>query len=99
MTGESKYPECERLQAVKEKSQAIGEFINWLHEEKGILLAEYHTHDETCNGGNGCGIYSAQPIPWRYNIERLLAEYFSIDLDKVQAEKEAILENLRRKDG
>lgn len=87
--------ECEKMLAVKEKSQAIGEFIVWLREEKGILLAEYHTHDESCDGGNACGIYSDQPVPWRHNMERLLAEFFGIDLEKVEEEKQAMLEVMR----
>lgn len=34
-------------------------------------------------------------IPFHMTIEKMLAEYFNIDLDKCEKEKRAILENLR----
>ena len=38
---ESKYPEHEKLSAISDKSQACGEFIEWLGYEKGIVLAKW----------------------------------------------------------
>jgi len=35
---EPKCPECDKLHAVKDKSQAIGEFIEWVFEQ-GIQFA------------------------------------------------------------
>ena len=35
------YPEHEKLSAIQEKSQAIGEFIEWLHSTKKIYFAKY----------------------------------------------------------
>jgi hypothetical protein len=32
------YPEHEKLKAIKDKSQAIGEFIDWLESEKHVQL-------------------------------------------------------------
>lgn len=42
MTGhaESQYPEHEKLLAVKEQSQAVGEFLEWLGE-RGVRLMEW----------------------------------------------------------
>ena len=78
---ESKYPECEKLSAVSADSNKIGAFLDWLVYDKGIYLAEYSELDEL----------------WAINtpFERLLAEYFEIDLDKVEDERRAMLEGLR----
>lgn len=77
-----KTPECERMAAVREKSQAIGEFLEWLREEKGWTIAEEY--------GN-----SDRLLPVRYSTEALLAEFFGIDLNKVERERRAILEGCR----
>lgn len=76
-------PECEKLRAVKEKSQAIGEFLDWLSSQ-GIVLAAWNT--------DGCDRLELR----RGSIEELLAEYFNIDLDKVETEKRALLDDLRQ---
>ena len=34
-----KYQQHEKLNTVKDQSQAIGDFLEWLHSEKGIILA------------------------------------------------------------
>lgn len=95
--------ECEKMRAVQDESQAIGDFIEWLSQQKGIHLAKWHKHTEECHVFEGhdrfktpqCGVYSDQPIIAHYNIEHLLAEYFKIDLKNVEEEKRKILEELR----
>lgn len=42
------YPEHEKLAKVKDRSQAIGEFLDWLMNEQGAFLCKHHTHDEGC---------------------------------------------------
>jgi hypothetical protein len=79
----SKHPECDKLLAVKERSQAIGEFLEWLTGEKGVVLATWFPPGRLESGG--------------YRIEKLLAEFFEIDLDKVEQEKRVMLEELREK--
>ena len=54
--------------------------MEWLQSERKITLCE-ENRDEF--------------YPVRIPIERLLAEYFEIDLDKVEAERRAILGGLR----
>lgn len=76
------YPEHEKLHAVKEKSQAIGEFIEWLLGQKAFTLAKWR-EDEL--------------MPEHINIEELLAEYFSINLGKLEQEKQAMLEDFRKR--
>jgi hypothetical protein len=90
------YPECEKLKAVHEKSQTIGEFLEWLEGEKGVTLAKGHEHDEDCDGGpdNKCPIGTDSLYPLHYHTEQLLAEYFKIDLRKVEAEHREMLKNL-----
>jgi hypothetical protein len=75
-------PELEKMKAVKEKSQAIGEFIEWMQQTKGL----------------GFGRYSSilgQYLPAHFNMEKTLAEFFEIDLKKAEAEKLAILLELQ----
>ena len=75
-----KTSECDKMLKVASDSQKIGEFLEWLQNEREITLCEE----------NGDEFY-----PARIPIERLLAEYFEIDLDKVEAERSAILGGLR----
>jgi len=96
--------EVEKIREVKEQSQAIGNFIEEFLRGKGIFLAKYHKHTKECYVFGKkkfkipqCGINSEQPISMHYNIEKLLAEYFKIDLNKAEEEKRKILEDLRKK--
>lgn len=75
------FPEHKRMKAVSEKSQAIGGFLDWLQNERGLVIAYWNDWDEL--------------VPTSASIQRLLAEYFEIDLDKVEAEKQEMLEILR----
>lgn len=78
-------PESDKMLAVHAKSQAIGEFLDWLRDERGITLAEFgHTRHD-----------SDELYMVRIGINELLAEYFEIDLNKVEREKRAILDGVR----
>ena len=74
-----KYPECEKLRAVSDKSQVVGEFLDWLSCDKGVILGEYK--------GERLGEFY-------YNTENLLAEFFKIDLKKIEEERREILKSL-----
>lgn len=76
----SNYPEHDKLSAVKDQTQAIGEFVDWLHDEKEIVLARL----DDCGRAYGAG-----------SLLDLLAEWAGIDLDKIEAEKREMLETLR----
>lgn len=76
-----KTSELERLSKIKEKSQTIGEFLEWLNEQ-GITLCERYKDTEMF-------------YPIVGSREQLLAEYYGIDLGKVEAEKQAILKDIR----
>jgi hypothetical protein len=71
-------PECDRMLAVKKESNSIGQFLDWL-ETNNYVIGEYE-------GG--------QLFSINKSFEKLLAEYFKIDLKKVDKEKRAILQAL-----
>jgi len=73
------YPEHRKLREIKDKSQCIGEFIEWLNEE-GMTVCEW-------SPGN---IDNWNPTSTSTN--RLLARFFEIDLDKLEEEKLAMLD-------
>ncbi len=77
-------PECDKLHKVTGESQTVGEFLEWLQEHKKLVLAEY------LGDVPGTGRYEL--FPSTVSIEKLLAEYFDIDLDKVEHEKMQVLE-------
>lgn len=76
------YPEHEKLSAISELSQAIGEFLEWC-QGKGWVLAEIP--DE----------YDFTWFPISYSTNTLLARHFGIDLDRLEAEKKQMLDAIR----
>lgn len=76
----AKYPEHQKLRAVKDESQSIGMFIEWLRS----------TNREICRMRFG-----SEYFPIDRSIEKLLAEYFEIDLDKIEDEKDQMVDELR----
>jgi hypothetical protein len=87
------YPECEKMLAVKSKSQPIGEFIEWLRGERGIVLAKWCDKDE--DGEDYLDSGYSRLVPVHIRIEDLLAEYFGIDLKRIEQEKRIMLSKLR----
>ena len=87
----SKYPECDKIVAVHDQSQKLGEFLDWLREQGWELCAYQGVEDEESE---------ETPDGW-YPIhkpaEQLLAKFFGIDLNKVEAERRALLEAIREK--
>lgn len=75
------YAEHQKLRAVKRESQAIGEFIEWLHANN-LMIADRDTSEEDPRG-----------------IERMLADHFEIDLQRIAEEKDAMVEEMRRVNG
>lgn len=79
--------ELNKIREVHEDSQRIGEFLEWLNEQE-IYLAEWTGSD--CNE---CG--EEVLITMIRGRERLLAQYFNIDLDKAEKERQALLDAIR----
>lgn len=75
------YSEHEKLAKISDESQTCGEFIDWL-EGRGLHL---------CEGESDTGRY----WPSHRSITKLLAEFFDIDLEKIEAEKRAMLDEIR----
>lgn len=81
-----KYPEHEKLSKVSDKSRVIGEFVDWLSDEKGIQLGHNQWFDDCVE---------RQFVPVGGRIQALLAEFFEIDEDRLEQEKRAMLEHMR----
>ena len=81
-TPQTAYPEHDKQRKVLEASHQIGDFLEWLTEQHGVVFGRYREGSER--------LWPA-PEP----IDKLLAAYFDIDLDKIEDEKRAMLEALR----
>ncbi len=84
----SRYPEHEKLAAISDQSQTIGQFLDWLaevgiHRARWVVLDSMWTEEES----ELCLDITS--------IQDLLAEYFDIDQDVITAEKWAMLDDLR----
>ena len=77
------YPEHEKLAEVRDRSQAIGEFLEWLEDEHGFSICERDPEFQS--------FYRLVYKP----KEELLAEFFEIDLKKISKEKDAMVHELR----
>jgi hypothetical protein len=76
-------PEHDKMMAVKDKSEIIGEFLDWMFDQKGFRVCEYEER---------CDAY----FPCSKSINTILASYFDIDLDLINEEKEKMLEEIRK---
>jgi len=79
------YPEHEKLKKVSDRSHEIFDFLHWLGKKKGIVLAEW--------GENEHG--REELFPTYYPVRGALAEFFQIDLYKIEQEKRAMLDSMR----
>lgn len=73
------YPEAAKMLEVKDQSQVIGLFI----ETSGYVLCKLPSPN------------SEHYIPTHKSIEQILADYFAIDLDKVEKERQQMLATIR----
>lgn len=76
------YPEHEKLKNIQEQSQWLGEFMEWVQTQR-MFLARYGESDES------------YPLMVHKSITTLLAEYFNIDLIKIENEKRDMIEDCR----
>ena len=101
-------PELDKMKAVRERSQSIGEFLEWLGEEKKWSICASHHHGPGCEGWDEargrfnpgafdrrCEAQEFELFPVSFSIEKLLAEFFDIDLNKVDDERRAIIDHMR----
>jgi hypothetical protein len=78
----SDYPEHDKLHEIADASQTIGEFLDYGLGEQGLVLCD--------DDGEGGRLW-----PTSKSIQSILAEHFGIDQDKINAEKEQMLERIR----
>ena len=81
--------ELAKMKAIQDKSQIIGDFIDWLNSEKKVYLAKYITRESPFENEEDLVTWA---VP---NIEKLLAEFFKIDLQKIEQEKLQLLADIR----
>lgn len=79
-----KAPTLDKMLRVKNQSQKIGEFLEWLSSAKHYHIARWSNEEE-------------QLVHVSESIETLLAEYFEIDLKQAERERRKILNLIRRK--
>jgi hypothetical protein len=100
-------PELEKLAAVSDESQKLGAFLDWCASQ-GWKLGEWKSYPcRECDGcedaleekeditPDDCEEPSELMFPINTGIEKLLAQYFSIDLNKVEEERRALLAHIR----
>lgn len=76
------YPEHTKQRAVLNDAEIIGSFLDGTQ----YVLAEYHQPD---------GYSEAHLFPVTKPVEQVLADYFGIDLGKIEAERRAMLDAIR----
>ncbi len=77
------YTEHEKLKAIKDQSEAIGQFLEWQTSKDRDLCQFNSKHDDYLPLFHG-------------SIEKILAEYFEIDLQKLEEEKRQMIEECRK---
>ena len=91
--------ECEKVAKIRDKSQVVGEFLDWL-QIQNIYLCTEHEHGDGCMDEMGHQICELQDGELTYyceeTTEQLIAEFFDIDLKKFKEERLKILKNIRR---
>ena len=80
-------PMLERMLEIRDQAQICGEFLDW-------FLCRYSVFDRRTKRESPVGYVTGSGD--YINKERLLAEFFDIDLDEAEREKQAILSTLDR---
>lgn len=83
--------ELEKISAVKEKSQAIGEFLEWARSEGFFLASWQHFGNPEPEGYDRLVASNKTTNQW-------LAEFFEIDLNKAEEERQALLDEIRARE-
>jgi len=80
-------PELDRQSEIINSGKAgtVQEFLDWLHNERGYQLCE--PVPNSLHGYYGLASYGGP--------EQLMADFFGIDRDKIEAERRALLDHIR----
>lgn len=80
-----KTPTLDKMVEIQEQSQLCGEFLDWFLRKYTVFDRKQKRESPYANVmGNGDYI----------NKEKLLAEFFDIDLDEAEREKDMLLQSL-----
>lgn len=79
-----KYPECEKLASVSKESNLCGNFLEWL-QTKYFMIDKTEKHDN---------LYVQLGYSSYINIQYVLGEYFDINMEQVEKEKEQMIKDL-----
>lgn len=90
------YPEHHKLEKVSRQSQTIGEFLDRSGYRVCELICVRCGAVRAGETKDCCAVPNEHYVPLRKSIERILAEYFEIDLAKLDQEKRAMLAEIRR---
>ncbi len=82
----SNTPTLDKMIEIQEQSQLCGEFLEWLQ-------SKYAMFDKKQKRDSGIFLGSGDYI----NTEKLLAEFFGIDLEEAEKEKSMLLETERNR--
>ena len=83
----SNTPQHDKLKEIQPLSQAIGEFLDWASEAQGWQLGEWMEDDEYQG--------TSRMYPIQESRTTQLALFFNIDLNELEDEKLAILDEIR----
>jgi hypothetical protein len=86
----SDYPEHDKLSAVKDETQAAGEFLEWLATAGYTLAVPYNGDEDWCG---------QMFVPACTDPIKLLAAWKGIDQNKIEAEKRQMLASIRAMNG
>lgn len=87
----NKYPEHDKLKEISEISQSIGEFLDFWNS-KGLSLYEWvKVQDEDDEDRT-----DSKLLKCNKTIQQLLAEFYEIDLVKLEIEKVKMIEEIRQ---
>lgn len=92
MSTTSPYPEHDKMALVATDSETIGEFLD--SEDHEYVLAEWLRVYED-DQGNLRELAEPRLVPVQKSIRQILADYFDIDLKKIEAEKRQMLAEIR----
>jgi hypothetical protein len=77
------FPEHAKLLASKAEREIVGEFLDWLTGVREIVLCK------------STGNWDCPYVPVNGSFQKLMAEYFKIDMDKVEQETAVMLDRMR----
>lgn len=88
----SNFPECNKFASVREQANQIGNFIDFLRDQKKYTFAKWYSMQEEEDDDEKVDDRLMPEFP---DMERLLMEFFGIDEKKLEAERRAMLEAMR----